>query len=232
MNPTEEFSTRVTPRPGENPLPRPKHTPGALAISERQKADFWKLVGLGTSLASLMLAFLVIQAGRATERVYVLDSAGSLYTGLLEPISESRGYFNIAALYATNAALQRSTAGFDLYEVLKLCFTSRAVQKMEDDLQSVREDIRRRNLQQKPLIDSIGDPVTAGSARLVEVRGRLVCAGAYAGRSFYDEQPFVLLLTFRRNSDLGKAAAYPWICDDFDLTVKALKTTKPGSVEE
>jgi hypothetical protein len=191
-----------------------------MALTERRRADFWKGASVVVCLASLIIAWLAIQAGRQADQIFVMDPSGSLYAGPLEALSESKGYFHLASLYAANAALQRSPAGFDLYEILRLCYTPRAVQKLEEDLQQQREDARRRNLQQKPLVESIGEPVRAGNSRLVDVRGRLVCAGAYAGRSFYDEVPFVLVLRFRRNPDMGKSGSYPWVCEDYDLSMK------------
>ena len=212
-------SERPTPRPGDHPLGVSRHTPSALALGERQRADFWKVVAIVVCLGALTLSWLTIRAGRATELIHVMDTAGNVTTGPVQPLANSRGFFNTTAIYATNAAMQRSPAGFDLRELLPLYFTPRAVQKLEDDLKRQAADIRRRNLQIKPLIDVIGDPVAAGSHRIVEVKGRLVMAGAYAGRSFYDEPDYRLVFTFERNPDLGKAGAYPWVCSDVGIKV-------------
>jgi hypothetical protein len=149
-----------------------------------------------------------------------MDPSGNLHSGPAQAMADSRSFFHVTSLYAVNAALQRSPAGFDLYEMLGLYFTPRAVQKIEEDYQRRREDIRLRNLQQKPLIETVGEPVPAGDTRIVEVKGRLVSAGAYAGRTFYDEPPFTIVLTFRKNSDFSKAGAYPWVCEDFDLDLQ------------
>lgn len=218
--PPEPFpASRPTPRQGDNPQPRPSHTPSFLAISERKRADRWKTLAIVVCLGALALSYLTIRAARSTELVHVMDPLGNMYAGPLEPLSSSKKFFGITAIYATNAALQRSAAGFDLSEVLKLYYTPRAVAKLQIDQQKRQEDVRRRNLQWKPIIDAISDPVPAADTRIVEVRGRVVMAGAYANRSFYDEPPFTLVLTFVRNPDLGKTAAYPWICNDVDLKI-------------
>jgi len=197
-----------------------EEAPSYRALKDRQVAEAWRFIALGSCLAALLLAFLIVRAGRSEERVFVLDPAGNVLAGPSESMAESRGFFTLTALYCANTALQRSAEGFDLYELLRLYYTPRAVQRLEEDWQAKRDDANARNLQQKPLVDSIGEPVRAGAKRIVEVRGRVVSAGAYAGRSFYDELPFTLVLTLRRNPDLGKAGAYPWICEDFDLTMK------------
>jgi len=151
-----------------------------------------------------------------------MDPAGNIHAGPIEKMADSGDFFHVSSLFATNAALQRSPAGYDLYELLGLYFSPRAVQKLEDDILLRKDDFRQRNLQQKPLIDTVGRPVRAGDSRLVEVRGRLVIAGAYANHSFYEESPFVLVLTFAKNRDLARSGAYPWICEDFELKTQAL----------
>ena len=217
---------RPTPRQGDYPQPLPRHTPSYLALAERRRAERWKTCSLLVCLAALALAWCVVRAGRATELVYVMDPLGNMYAGPVEPLADSKRFFNVTAIYATNAALQRSPAGFDLSELLKLYFTTRAIGKLEEDNKVRLADIRRRSLQWKPIIDSISDSVPAGSARIVEVHGRLVMAGAFANRTFFSEPSFTLVLTFVRNPDLGKAGAYPWVANDFVLRLTPPESTK------
>ena len=194
--------------------------PSVLAIAERNKAEFWRLLCIVCMLLSSGVAYLSIRAAHAEERVFVLDPAGNVLAGPSESMADSRAFFSLTALHSANAMLQRSSEGFDLYELLRLYFTPRAVQKLDEDWLAHREDAQARNLQQKPLVERISEPVKAGVERIVEVRGRLVRAGAYAGKSFYDEVPFRLVLTYVRNPDLGKAGSYPWVCQEFELKVK------------
>lgn len=198
-------------------LPVSATRPAVLALEDRRKAELWKRLSLATCLAALVVSYLSIRAARAEERILVLDPAGNVLAGPAEGLAESRGFFTLTSLYCTHTALQRSAEGFDLYELLTLYFSARAVQKLEEHWQAQRDDARARNLQQKPVVDLVGEPVKAGNHRVVETRGRIIRAGAYAGRSFYEEIPFTLVLSFRRNPDLGKAGAYPWICEDLDI---------------
>lgn len=214
------MKTRDTPRQDEHPMPPSRHTPGMLALHERQKANLWRNICCAVCLMALLFSWLIVRAGRAGERIFVMDPAGNIHAGPVVLLSGSREFFNTSALFAANAALQRSPAGFDLVELLPLYFSPRALQKLEDDLASRRDDIQQRRLQQKPIIEQIAAPVVAANARLVEVRGRIISAGAYANKSFYDEPGFVLVLTFIRNPDLTKAGAYPWICDDFEIKLR------------
>ncbi|PTX91340.1 hypothetical protein DB354_15700 [Opitutus sp. ER46] len=208
-------------------MPVPRHTPSVIAVAERRRAEWWKTSALLVSLAALALAYLTIRAGRSIERIYVMDPLGNVHAGPVEPMADSRRFFHVTAIYATNAALQRSPMGFDLAEVLKLYYTPRAVAKLQEDHKRRENDVRRRNLQWKPIIDQISDPVPAGANRLIEVRGRIIMAGAYANRSFYDERPFTLALTLGRNPDLGQAGAYPWVCQDVDLRVTEAERKTP-----
>jgi hypothetical protein len=168
----------------------------------------------------MAFSYLTIRAARSVDRIHVMDPAGNMYAGPMEALSESKRFFNVTAIYATNAALQRSPAGFDLSELLKLYYTPRAIAKLDEDRKAREKDVRRRNLQWKPIIDSISEPVTAGPARIVEVRGRIVAAGAFASRTFFSEPPFTMVLTLIRNPDLGKTGAYPWVCNDVDLRLQ------------
>lgn len=214
--------SRPTPRQGDHPQPRPAHTPGALALSERRRAEAWKAIALVCCLASSLLTYLSIRAARTAEVVHVMDPMGNMYAGPVEPLADSKAFFNTTALYATNVALQRSAAGFDLFELLKLYFTPRAVSQLQDDHKKREAELRRRSVQWKPIIDVIGPAVPAGETRILEVRGRLVTAGAYANRSFYEEPPFRVVFTFIRNPDLGKAGAYPWVCNELEVTIEEL----------
>lgn len=216
---------------GKNPVRHPPRDVGmadrpamarpvSLALQDRKKAELWRTLALVICIAAMTLSYLMIRSAREEEHILVLDSAGNILAGPTEALSDSQGFFNLTALYCTHTAFQRSSAGFDLYEMLHLYFSPRAVQKLEEHWQGQKEDAKARNLQQKPVVDLVAEPVKAGSLRIVETRGRLIRAGAYAGRSFYDEVPFILVLSFRRNPDLGKAGAYPWICEDVDIETR------------
>lgn len=218
---------RPTPRQGDHPQPRPRHTPSIVAVSERTRAEAWRTIALVTCAGALLLCYLTIRAARSTEYVHVMDPLGNIYAGPLEPMADSRRFFTTTAIYAANVALQRSPSGFDLPELLKLYYTPRAIAKLQDDQKNREADIRRRNLQWKPIIDSISDPVPAGMRRIVEVRGRIVSAGAFANRSFVTDHPFTLVLTFMRNPDLGKIGAYPWVCNDIDVKIQTAEHARP-----
>ncbi len=215
---------RHPPATGENPLPVSR--PSILAVSERRRAERWKSLALAISVLSGVLTLLSIRAGRAPDYVHVMDPLGNMYAGPVEPLADSSRFFSLTAIYATNSALQRSAEGFDLAELLKLYYSPRAIAKLERDQETRAREMKRRNVQWKPLIESISEPVATGAGRMVEVRGRVVTAGAFANRSFFQQPAFTLVLTLVRNPDLGKTGAYPWICDDVEFKLEEARPRK------
>jgi len=213
----EAPKTRKTPRQGDYRQPASRHTPSSMAIDERSRADRWKLMSMIVAVTCFILCLLVINASRATERIYVMDGNAGLYSAVLEDLSNSKGYFNTVSLHASNIILLRGPQGLDLYDMVKLFMSSSAATKLEKNVQENAQDMKRRNLQWKPIIEYIGEPVVAAKSRIVEVKGRIVQTGVYASRAFYDETPFRLVLNYDANTDLGKASAYPWVCSDFNL---------------
>ncbi len=216
-----EHGTRETPREGDSPRPRPPFTPSRLLLAEHQRAGLVKHLTLVVLFAGLLLIWRVVALLTGEQRVMVIDPVGGVTQGPIEPLATSRSYFSITSLNAVHAALQRSSAGFDLLELLPLYFDSRARTALETHLSDRQEDYKRRRLSTKPVIESITPPEPAGNARVVRVTGRLQTTGLVNGRVFYEEPPFEMILLFRPNSDLSNKATMPWVVDDFELLTSA-----------
>lgn len=218
---SKETTTRETLREGEGLRPRPPFTPAKYLLSDHQKTVRDKNITIGVLLAGLVLIWMTISSASSEKQVLVIDPVGGLTQGPLEPLAASKGFFSITSINATQAALQRSSVGFDLQEMLPIYFSAKARATLEENLSARTEDIRRRRLSTKPVIDSITPAETAGDTRVVKVGGRLQTSGAINGRIFYDEPPFELVLVYRVNSDLGNKAAMPWVVDEIDLALNA-----------
>jgi hypothetical protein len=190
-------------------------------LSDRRRSARDKNVTIGVLFVGLILVWLSIQAATREQKVMVIDPVGGLTQGPLEPLASSKGFFSITSINATQAALQRSSVGFDLQEMLPVYFSAKARRTLDEDLGARADDVRRRRLSLKPVIDSIALPQTAGDTRVVRVGGRLQTYGAVNGRIFYDEPVFELVLVFRGNADLANKAAMPWIVDEIDLAMNA-----------
>jgi hypothetical protein len=211
--------TRETPREGESLRPRPPFTPVRHLLNDHQRTLRDRNITLVVLLLGLVFAWLSIHSASSEQKVLVVDPVGGMTSGPLEPLASSKGYFNITSINATQAALQRSTVGCDLREMLPLYFSAKARRTLEEDLEKRMADIRRRRLSSKPVIDSLTPPEVAGDTRVVKVGGKLQTTGVVNGRVFYDEPPFELILVFRSNPDLGNKAVLPWLADEVDLAL-------------
>jgi hypothetical protein len=212
---------RETPREGDSPLPRPSFTPSRRLLSDHQRVVRSKNLTIGVLLAGLLLVWMTVSSATATQKVLVIDPVGGVTQGPLEPLATSKGFFSITSINAVQACLQRSSVGFDLNELLPLYFTARARRLLDEDLNRRWEDMRKRRLTLKPVIDSITPPQDAAGARVVRVTGRLQTTGVVNGRVFYDEPPFQTIFLFRENADLSNRASMPWVVDEFELSIGA-----------
>lgn len=217
--PTNEKSTRETPREGEGLRPRPPFTPAGHLLSDHQRIKRDKNITIGVLFLGLVLVWLTISSSSGEQKVLVIDPVGGVTQGPLEPLTASKGFFAITSINATQAALQRSSVGFDLQEMLPIYFSAKARHTLEENMSARAEDLRRRRLSTKPVIDSITPPEAAGDTRIVKVGGRLQTSGAVNGRVFYDEPPFELILIYRANPDLSNKAAMPWVADEIELAL-------------
>ncbi len=214
-----EEARRETERDGDAVRPRPAFTPAQRWLSEHQRAARTKNVTIAVLLAGLLVSWLTVRAAVSDQKAIVIDPVGGVTVGPLESLSNSRGFFDITTINATQVALQRSTVGFDLQDLLPLYFTSRARRTLDEDQSHRAEEVRRRHLSTKPVISQITPPEPAGDAKIVKVAGKLQITGVVNGRVFYDDPPFELLLVFRSNADLANRAAMPWLVDEIDLAV-------------
>jgi hypothetical protein len=212
-------AVRETPREGESPRPRPPFTPSRFLLTDHQRLVRAKNITIGVLFAGLVLVWLSVTMANVEQKVLVIDPVGGVTQGPLEPLAASKGFFSITSINAVQVALQRSTVGFDLQEMISIYFSARSRQALEEDLGRRWEDIRRRKLTMKPVIDSITPPQSAGDARVVKVSGRLQTTGAVNGRAFYHEPPFELVFVYRTNADLSNKASMPWVVDEFELAL-------------
>ncbi len=214
-----EEVVRETGREGDSPRPRPPFTPAHRWLSDHQRAIRDKNITIGVLFAGLILVWLTIHAATADQKALVIDPVGGVTLGPLESLSSSRGYFDITTINCTQVALQRSTVGFDLQDLLPVYFSAKARRTLDEDLSRRFDEVRRRRLSTKPVISLITPPETAGDAKIVKVAGKLQITGVVNGRVFYDDPPFELLLVYRSNADLANRAAMPWLVDEIDLAI-------------
>jgi len=215
----ESSTTRTTAREESGARPGSAFTPSRFLLSQHQRSLRDKNITITVLFAGLVVVAFCLHAASTEPKVMVIDPAGSLIQGPVEALASSKGFFAITSINAAQAALQRSTIGCDLQELLPLYFSAKARHTIEDDVSARAADVRRRKLSTKPLIDSITPPDIAGDKRVVKVAGRLQTTGAVNGHVFIDEPPFELVLVFKVNPDLANKAAMPWVVDELDLAL-------------
>ncbi|HEY9154856.1 MAG TPA: hypothetical protein VIM69_06995 [Opitutaceae bacterium] len=215
----DSISTRATAREEFGARSSPVFTPSRFLLSQHQRSLRDKNITIAVLFAGLLIVWFCLHAASADPKIMVIDPAGTIIQGPVESLALSKGFFAITSINAAQAALQRSTIGCDLQDLLPLYFSAKARHTIEDDVSARAADVRRRKLSTKPLIDSITPPDIAGDKRVVKVAGRLQTSGAVNGHAFIDEPPFELVLVFRVNADLANKAAMPWIVDEIDLAL-------------
>ncbi len=214
-----KVSSRSTAREESGTRPGPVFTPSRLLLTQHQRGLRDKNITIAALLAGLIMVWFCLRAASTEPKIMVIDPAGSLIQGPVESLAMSKGFFAITGINAAQAALQRSTIGCDLQDLLPLYFSARARHTIEEDVNARSADVRRRKLSTKPLIDSITPPDVAGDKRVVKVSGRLQTTGAVNGHVFIDEPPFELVLVFKMNTDLANQAAMPWVVDEIELAL-------------
>jgi len=215
----ESLAVRATAREEAGGRPLPSFTPSRFLLSQHQRSLRDKNITIAVLFAGLIVVWFCLHAASVEPKIMVIDPVGSLIQGPVESLATSKGFFAITSINAAQAALQRSTVGCDLQELLPLYFSAKARHTIEDDITARSADVRRRKLSTKPLIDSITPPDVAGEKRVVKVAGRLQTTGAVNGHVFIDEPPFELVLVFKVNADLANKAAMPWVVDEIDLAI-------------
>ena len=210
---------RDTPREGDNRRPRPNFTPSAFLFDDHRKLQLYKNVTIGTLLIGLALVFLTVQSATKEEKIMVMSPVGGVTVGPVEPLSKSKGFFALNSINATIAAMQRSSVGFDLSELLPIFFGTKARKTLDDDMNKRLEEIKHRNATWKVLIESITSPQDAGDTKVVRVSGRLQVTGAVNSRVYTEEPLFELILVYRHNEDIAATASMPWIIDEVEVAV-------------
>lgn len=204
---------------GETPVGKPPITPLVRFKFEHQKARASYLVAAGALVFSMcIIAFIISRLG-ANEKIYVLDAAGNVHFGMLEDVADNKELLQTQAMLAAFVTFTRSAAGYDMAEYIKPLFMPIPQRTLDDDLNRQMKDIRTRNLQQKPVVQEVLGPVNAGLSKRMHVTGRLIRSGVFSGRALYEEVPFSLSLSFKRNDSAMAAKAYPWVISEVVIEV-------------
>jgi hypothetical protein len=220
MGEEQSAETRTTPvDPKIKPDPREKDLSGMpirQIVAFKREKNIWQVF----AFASLLVAIGAILYFRSQEGtkpyVYVVDGAGTMHFGPLELLNPASSVYTTTALWATQAAYQRSPVGFDLPELVSAYFRADAGEKLKDDLKAQMPTITAESLHIKPEISSIQFIKESGKVAIMRVRGQLTRAGNLTEQEMRRPAlPFVLNLAIVPNPRLSQKDNVPFVVSDY-----------------
>jgi hypothetical protein len=143
-----------------------------------------------------------------------------MHWGPLEALNPSSTVYTTTALWATQAAFQRSPVGFDLPELVSAYFRADAGDKLKADLKSQMPAILAESLHIKPEISSIQFIRESGIIAIMRVRGQLIRAGNLTEQEMRRPAlPFVVNLAIVPNPRLSQKDTVPFVVADYNAFV-------------
>ena len=190
-----------------------------IAIFKREK-NIWQFLTFASLLAAIgAILYYHSQEGHKPY-VYVVDGAGTMHWGPLEVLNPSSTVYTTTALWATQAAFQRSPVGFDLPELVSAYFRADAGDKLKADLKSQMPAILAESLHIKPEISSIQFIRESGIIAIMRVRGQLIRAGNLTEQEMRRPAlPFVVNLAIVPNPRLSQKDTVPFVVADYNAFV-------------
>lgn len=172
---------------------------------------------IGCSAVTLASLALVFRFSTQPPVVLGVDRSGVPFGERGTSFAEAKNLHIEQALLATLALFSRSSADFDLPEILSTLFSSSALE-MANSLK-VREagEFQEKGLSQKPHVSRIEALETRPDMVLVLVSGKLARNGVFRQQPFMEVVPFTLQLTLKLNSDILRNRRHPTIVDTFIL---------------
>ena len=185
-------------------------------VTFKREKNIWQVIAFASLLAAIgAILFFHSQEG-AKPFVYVVDGAGTIHFGPLEVLNPTSTVYTTTALWATQAAFQRSPVGFDLPELVSSYFRADAGVRLKNDLQSQMPTITAESLHIKPEIESIQFIKEQGKVAIMRVRGQLTRAGNLTEQEMRRPAlPFILNLAIVPNPRLSQKDTVPFVVSDY-----------------
>lgn len=202
-------------RPEKDNL-RPAMSPISRLMSEHyQKLAY--LFGILCLIFAVVAQIITIKNVRQESKVFAIDGAGTIHVGLLEDLKSNSPLFENIALTATQVVFQRSPVGLDLLELQPHLFSELAIKKLNTDVTDQLEDLKARNLHQKPEISQIISLAEKKGVRYLQVKGTIVGAGSFQGVPITEAHEFKIFFALEANKNLSDKKRYPYIIADFTI---------------
>jgi hypothetical protein len=205
---------KIQPGPGEKDQ---SGMPVRQIVAFKREKNIWQLIAFCSLLAAIgAILYFKSQEGR-TPYVFAVDGASTMHFGPVELLNPNSSVYVITALWATQAAYQRSPVGFDLPELVSAYFRADAADKLKEDLKEQMPSITAENLHTKPEIRSIRLLKESGKVVIMRVTGQLIRAGNLNEQEMRRPGlPFQMNIAIVPNPRLGAKDTVPFVVSDYN----------------
>jgi hypothetical protein len=192
---------------------------GLAPISALYAEHVHKYIAYAVAFMSLLVCIGVLgwtfRTSKLQERFIALDGSQTFHIGYAS-LDQSPVY-HTSALMAAQAHYQRSPVGLDLPELAQAMYSRKAYDSLNSEVRAQVEDLRVRNIHQKPEISEIRALREREGIRFLEVRGELLRSGSFQGMPIAEAEPFAILFALQRNPNLGQRGQYPYVVVNYQV---------------
>src|SRR5215469_13953429 len=199
---------------------RPRDASHALARAALVRKLLW--IALSISIGFNLIFPLWdrwIESQKTTVTILDLASGSLVVSPLVEPVS-SKEMIETMASWAVRALIDRSPAGFDDENTLRIIFLKPALEKAQKEWKDVKDQFVEKSLRQHVEIGSIQAQSIGEGLLLVRVEGQTIITGVVNGEATQEAQPLAINFKMARNPDLGRNQRYPLAVFDYEYTKK------------
>jgi hypothetical protein len=199
---------------------RPRDASHALARAARTRRLLWTALSVS---AAFNLVFPLWDRWMESKKtaVAILDLAsGSLIVSPLVAPASSKELIETMAAWAARALLDRSPAGFDDENTLRIVFLKAALEKAEKEWKDIKDQFLQKSLRQHVEISAIQAQAVSDRVLLVRVEGQMIITGVVNGEATQEAEPLAINFKMARNPDLGRNMRYPLAVFDYEYSKK------------
>ena len=192
-------------------------SPVSRFLAEHQQKKFAFGFGIACLAFAILAQILTIKTFQSEERVFVLDGTNTLHIGPLEKLHSESPIFETIALVATQVIFQRSPVGLDLKELREHLFNNEVIKKLDDEIHKNLDELKAKNLHQKPEISLIKCVAEKNGIRYIHVKGNLIGSGSFEGMPIVEAYQFKLNFAVVPNPKISEQKMYPYIIADYNI---------------
>ncbi|MGE9268097.1 MAG: hypothetical protein ACQKBY_08365 [Verrucomicrobiales bacterium] len=189
--------------------------PTRVFVDRNRLALFWFLIAAIALLIAVIQPLYLVEKFKQRERVVVIDPAGTYYISPILEFKEATSLHVAQGTLATKALLNSNPTGFDDPEILSRLFLTSAQKKAKQFWKDDQPEFEAKKIHQKVEISKLNILETRENFTLIEVKGQLIRAGIFRGRTFVESPQFRLTFQMVRNPDLTQNNRFPTAVTDF-----------------